>query len=104
MLALKRQRSTQKVRASWSGGTRALETQVSISLNETVIAKNKVSMVADRLPAAILSICNTTGAQSCSPASHRSLLDSPYLTFMSAIFDLFDFFPLHLPFCVHNIL
>lgn len=45
-LGLKGEQRTEKKRASWHRGTLALKSQVHVSLNETVIAENKVSMVA----------------------------------------------------------
>lgn len=81
-LGLKGERHTEKERASWCRSTLAPESHV--SLNETVIAENKVSAVADRRPPALLRF-NTLGAQSCNLApADCSLLCSPnsfYCTF-----------------------
>lgn len=58
-LGLKGEQHTEKERARWHTGTLALESRVHVSLNETVIAENKVSMVAaraDQRPRALLHV------------------------------------------------
>ena len=81
----------EKESASCCWGTWALENQVHVSVNETVITKNKVSNVkANQRPA-----CNTVGTQSCFLASSfcslicSNSLSAPPLFLLPLFIDLF---------------